>query len=134
MFTIVDFFPQNYNPKPEELENSLIWVARNNLVWRIYEIETGNKCEYKITSGFRTPEHNITIGGAKNSYHCKGMAGDILDDANQLKGKWITSKPPKFLNEMQLSVESIQYTKGKWTNWVHTDIAQRNRQYKVFVP
>lgn len=30
-----------------------------------------------INSGFRTPEINKSIGGAKNSQHCLGMASDI---------------------------------------------------------
>ena len=31
----------------------------------------------KIISGYRTESYNQFCGGAKNSYHCKGMACDI---------------------------------------------------------
>ena len=27
-----------------------------------------------VNSGYRSPEHNKSVGGAKNSYHVKGMA------------------------------------------------------------
>ena len=30
-----------------------------------------------INSGYRCPSHNAAIGGAANSYHCRGMAADI---------------------------------------------------------
>lgn len=30
-----------------------------------------------INSGYRSPERNAQVGGAKNSYHVKGMAADI---------------------------------------------------------
>lgn len=30
-----------------------------------------------VTSGYRTPEHNKKVGGAKYSYHMRGMAADI---------------------------------------------------------
>ena len=30
-----------------------------------------------ITSGYRSPEHNEAVGGARNSYHMRGMALDI---------------------------------------------------------
>jgi len=30
-----------------------------------------------INSGYRTPEHNKKVGGAKNSYHLQGKAADI---------------------------------------------------------
>lgn len=31
-----------------------------------------------ITSGYRTAAYNVKIHGAKNSYHCKGQAADIV--------------------------------------------------------
>ena len=30
-----------------------------------------------VNSGYRTPEHNKKVGGAKYSYHMRGMAADI---------------------------------------------------------
>lgn len=32
----------------------------------------------KITSGYRTKSYNAKIGGTSSSYHCKGMATDIV--------------------------------------------------------
>ena len=132
-FTLTQFFPQDYKPTYQELENGTLWCYRNNLMGGIYENETGNKLSYILTSGYRTPEHNAKIGGAKNSFHTKGMAGDILDTLDQLYGKWIVSKGPLFLKEMQLSIENLQFTKKK-TTWVHTDLAMRGGEYKVFIP
>lgn len=31
-----------------------------------------------INSGYRSPRHNQVIGGAKNSFHLRGMAADIV--------------------------------------------------------
>ena len=33
-----------------------------------------------ITSGYRTESYNKKVNGAKDSYHCKGMAADIRVD------------------------------------------------------
>lgn len=32
---------------------------------------------WRITSGYRTPEHNRLVGGVRNSTHTRGMAMDI---------------------------------------------------------
>lgn len=30
-----------------------------------------------VTSGYRCQQHNAAVGGAPNSYHCRGMAADL---------------------------------------------------------
>jgi uncharacterized protein YcbK (DUF882 family) len=42
----------------------------------------------KINSSYRSKEHNESIGGAKNSYHLKGMAVD-LHCTDAIKRKYI---------------------------------------------
>ena len=32
----------------------------------------------RVVSGYRCPEHNREVGGAKNSYHLQGKAADIV--------------------------------------------------------
>lgn len=34
-------------------------------------------CPYRITSGYRTPEHNMAVGGKEDSSHLEGLAADI---------------------------------------------------------
>lgn len=66
-------------------------------------------------SGYRTPEHNRKVNGAKNSYHCKGMAADF-----HVKGH-----TPKEVAEY---LDKIMETGGiiRYTNFVHVDV----RDYK----
>lgn len=70
-----------------------------------------------INSGYRTPSWNSKVGGASNSYHCKGMAADI-----KVKGK--TSK------EVAEYASSIMEEGGviKYTNFVHIDV--REKKYR----
>lgn len=37
-----------------------------------------NYCSFIITSGYRSPDHNKRIGGAKNSMHLQDRARDIV--------------------------------------------------------
>jgi len=37
-----------------------------------------------ITSGYRTPEHNRKSGGAKDSYHLRGLAADVRSNHRSL--------------------------------------------------
>lgn len=65
-----------------------------------------------ITSGYRTPEHNKKVGGAKYSYHMRGMAADIRVDG--MSAKEIANK----LNEIVPNECGIIVYK----NWVHFDV------------
>lgn len=64
-----------------------------------------------ITSGYRTPEWNAKCGGAKYSYHMRGMAADIRVDG---------ISPKELAKELDKIVENscgiIVYS-----NWVHFD-------------
>ena len=53
-----------------QLDSALVdylYLLRKNIGAPIY-----------ITSGFRPVQYNKSIGGSTNSYHCKGMAADIV--------------------------------------------------------
>lgn len=70
-----------------------------------------------INSGYRTPNHNAKIGGAKNSYHCKGMAADIVVKDHDAK------EVAKYANEILDKGGVIRYT-----NFVHIDV--REKKYR----
>ena len=71
-----------------------------------------------ITSGYRTPEHNKKVGGAKYSFHMRGMAADITV-------KDMTPKDvAKELNKLVPNSCGIIVYKS----WVHFDT--RNSKYR----
>lgn len=71
-----------------------------------------------ITSGYRTPEWNKKCGGAKHSYHMRGMAADIR--VNGISAKEIANK----LNEIIPNECGIIVYNG----WVHFDV--RTSKYR----
>ena len=79
-----------------------------------------------VVSGYRTPEHNKAIGGAKLSRHCVCMACDFADFDGQLK-EWIEDHPD-VLKECDLYMEAPEST----PTWVHLDIL--TRKTRVFKP
>lgn len=69
-----------------------------------------------INSGYRTPSWNTKVGGASNSYHCKGMAADIV-----VKGH--TSKEvAEYANKLMKNTGGVI----RYTNFTHIDV----REYK----
>ena len=43
-----------------------------------YARRIADKFDLRITSLYRSPEHNAAIGGAPNSYHTRGLAVDFV--------------------------------------------------------
>lgn len=70
-----------------------------------------------INSGYRTPEWNAKVGGAKNSYHMKGMAADIV----------VKGVNPKQVAEY---ASVIMQNGGviRYTNFTHIDV--RRKKYR----
>ena len=48
------------------------------LIERLQFVRDHFNKKIKITSGFRTPEHNSEVGGSKNSQHLYGRAADFV--------------------------------------------------------
>lgn len=71
-----------------------------------------------INSGYRTPTRNKAVGGAKYSYHMRGMAADIRVDG--IDAKEIANKLNKIVpNECGIIV---------YKSWVHFDV--RTKKYR----
>lgn len=75
------------------------------------------KTPITITSGYRTPEHNKKVGGAKYSYHMRGMAVDIRAQGKTAK------EVAKALDKIVPECGIILYD-----SWVHFDT--RGRKYR----
>jgi uncharacterized protein YcbK (DUF882 family) len=70
-----------------------------------------------INSGYRTPRWNSKVGGTPNSYHCKGMAADIV-----VKGK-SSKEVAEYANSIMEKGGIIRYT-----NFTHIDV--REKKYR----
>jgi uncharacterized protein YcbK (DUF882 family) len=69
----------------------------------------------KVTSGYRSKEHNAKIGGAKNSTHVNGMAADI---------KVSNSPPLEVYNAIEKLIADGKMKQGGlglYQSWVHYD-------------
>lgn len=49
----------------------------NILLAKLQQLRSALKKPIKINSGYRTPEHNVKVGGAQKSRHLYGRAVDI---------------------------------------------------------
>lgn len=65
-----------------------------------------------ITSGYRTPEWNAKCGGAKYSYHMRGMAADIR----------VEGMTPKELAKELDKIADTGCGIIVYNNWVHFDV------------
>lgn len=65
-----------------------------------------------VNSGYRSPAHNMKVGGVTNSYHVLGMAADIRP------------KDLKDLPKLQHLADSINFNGGVgfYDTFVHVDI------------
>lgn len=72
-----------------------------------------------ITSGYRTPTHNAKVGGAKYSYHMRGMAADIR--VNGISAKTVAKELDKLVGGCGIIV---------YESWVHFDVREGKKYRK----
>lgn len=52
-------------------------VVKRELIVMLNAIRSRYGKPIVVNSGYRSPEHNVKVGGVKNSYHTLGLAADI---------------------------------------------------------
>jgi uncharacterized protein YcbK (DUF882 family) len=68
-----------------------------------------------VTSGYRCPAHNRAVGGAKNSYHMKGMAADVWSDV-------VSPKNMAYCATLVSAIKGV----GLYRNFVHVDVREKS--------
>lgn len=92
-------------------------LVANELIEVLEKIRNHFEAPVIINSGYRTPSWNSKVSGAPNSYHCKGMAADIV-----VKGH-SSREVSKFADSIMEQGGVIRYT-----NFTHIDV--RENRYR----
>jgi len=111
-----NFSLQEFNSKcgremPTNVMVNIIELAKNLQVLRD-EV----KKSIQITSGYRSPEHNAKVKGAKNSQHITGMAADIK--VAGMTPKQVAEVIERLIAEKKMKEGGI----GIYKTWLHYDI------------
>jgi uncharacterized protein YcbK (DUF882 family) len=118
-FDLKEFESGDGKQPNEQVLKNLVQLAKNLEMLRSYL-----KSPIKITSGYRSKEHNAKIGGALNSFHVLGMAADI-----QVKGL----KPEEVGKAIELLIKDGKMKEGgvgTYSTWIHYDIRGTKARWK----
>lgn len=74
-----------------------------------------------VTSGYRTPEYNASVGGSSNSNHILGHAADIKFDFNG----WTVTSIKKLFSGFGFKNIGI-YVRGNSFAWIHVDLGNKD--------
>jgi uncharacterized protein YcbK (DUF882 family) len=94
--------------------------VRKNIIKLIQALEVireacGNK-KILITSGYRSPAHNASVGGEKNSQHLYGKAADFK--VQGMSASKVADVVEKLISEGRIPAGGV----GRYKSWTHYDI------------
>lgn len=110
-FNLNEFNSKCGRPMPENIKKNIIELIHNLQV-----IRDEVKVPISITSGYRSPEHNAKVKGAKDSQHVKGTAVDFK--VQGLTPKQVAPIVEKLIKEGKIKQGGV----GIYPSWVHYDI------------
>lgn len=109
-FSLPEFASKDGSYFPEDVKKNLVTLAQQLQVIRDHFGKA-----VTVTSGYRSPDHNERIGGAKESFHVRGMAADIK----------VAGVSPYILGkQIEMLIDAgkmIQGGIGIYDSWVHYD-------------
>lgn len=109
-FSLPEFASKDGSAFPEQVKENLKILSEQLEILRAH---FGKPIQ--VTSGYRSSSHNLRIGGAKDSYHVRGMAADI-----KIKG----IDPKIVFNAIELLIKCGKMKEGGiglYSSWVHYD-------------
>lgn len=112
-FSLSEFRSKDGAPFPPEVIENLKKLAVNLQIIRNHV-----DVPISINSGYRSPSHNEAVGGKNNSYHLKGMAGDLS----------CSLSPSELHEEIKALMDDGEIEKGglsEYSSFVHYDIRGR---------
>lgn len=110
-FKIEEFNSKDGAVMPFEVKENVLKVIENLDVVRSYINEP-----IYVNSGYRSLQHNVNVGGVKNSFHMKGLAVDFrTENYSPLQLKEILLK---LIKDKKIKEGGI----GTYPNFIHYDI------------
>ncbi len=115
-FNLIEFACKDGTPVPEKLVPNVKALAEQLQVIRD---EIGEPIH--ILSGYRTPSHNTSVGGAKASQHLQAKAGDLT--TKKYSPKELHTKIERLIKAGKLKNGGL----GLYRGFVHYDIGPVRR-------
>jgi len=109
-FSLEEFASKDGATTPAAVIDNLRELAKNLQVLRDYVAKP-----IKISSGYRSPEHNKSVGGVANSQHVKGKAADIKIEG--MTPAQVAATIESFIQAGKMKQGGI----GIYPNFVHYD-------------
>lgn len=113
-FSLDEFRSKDGSSFPSEIVQSLTILAT-----QLQSLRTELGRSITITSGYRSPSHNLKVGGAKDSFHVRGMAADI--QVSGMTPKQVYDAIEKLIKEGKMKEGGL----GLYKSWVHYDFRGR---------
>jgi uncharacterized protein YcbK (DUF882 family) len=109
-FNLEEFDSKCGREMPSQVVTNIIELAKNLQVLR-----DDVKKSIQITSGYRSPEHNAKVKGAKLRQHITGMAADIK--VSGMTPKQVAEVIERLIAEKKMKEGGI----GIYKTWLHYD-------------
>ena len=119
-FSLAEFASADGTAPSGEVLKNLTELAKNLEVLRKHIGQP-----IRVTSGFRSREHNRKIGGATNSFHVLGMAADI--QVSKMTPEQVAKAIELLIAEGKMKEGGL----GIYRTWVHYDVRGTKARWKI---
>jgi uncharacterized protein YcbK (DUF882 family) len=118
-FSLSEFQSKDGSSFPSDVVQNLTILAE-----QLQALRDEVKRSITVTSGYRSKEHNLRIGGALDSFHVRGMAADI--QVSGMTPKQVYDTIEKLIQEGKMKEGGL----GLYKSWVHYDHRGKRIRWK----